>query len=130
MQGLNFNIYAVDFDGTLCNSKWPELGPPNEAVVQYVKHIKERGDKIILWTCRTGKMLEEAVCWCREQGLYFDAVNENLKEVQELYNGNCRKVSADYYIDDKSMTPYMVADIVNLINYLDETFKENKDGNM
>lgn len=105
MENLDFGVYAVDFDGTICKSMWPELGPANEEVIKYLISRKEQGNKLILWTCRTGKMLEEAVNFCREHGLYFDAVNENIPEVVALYGGDSRKICADIYIDDKSVLP-------------------------
>lgn len=100
---FDFKVYAIDFDGTLCFSKWPELGPPNKPLIEIMKEKQARGDKIILWTCRTGKEIDDAVEWCKEQGLIFDAVNTNIPEIIELYGEDGRKVSADYYIDDKNM---------------------------
>lgn len=100
---FDFKVYAVDFDGTLCFSKWPELGPPNKPLIEIMKEKQARGDKIILWTCRTHEMLDQAVKWCEEQGLVFDAVNTNIPEIIELYGEDGRKVSADYYIDEKNM---------------------------
>ena len=114
MENLDFSVYAVDFDGTICKSKWPDLGPANEEVIKYLIARKEQGDKLILWTCRTGKMLEEAVNFCREHGLYFDAVNENIPEVVALYGGDSRKVCADVYIDDKSVLPDVVVGLYQL----------------
>lgn len=96
-------IYAVDFDGTLCNSNYPELGEPIDIVIEFCKQRKAEGHKLILWTCRSGRYLDEAVAWCKEQGLTFDAVNENLPEMIELFDNDCRKVFADYYIDDKNL---------------------------
>ena len=60
------------------------------------------GDKIILWTCHTGRKLSDAVDLCKECRLIFDAVNENLPEDIEKYGKDCRKVHADYYIDDRN----------------------------
>ena len=60
------------------------------------------GDKVILWTCRCGEMLEAAVTWCGAFGLAFDAVNDNLPENIEKYGNDCRKVFADMYLDDKA----------------------------
>ena len=77
---LDFQTIAVDFDGTLCYSKWPELGQPNQALIEYLQEWKRNGNKLILWTCRTGEALSNAVEWCREQNLEFDAVNDNLPE--------------------------------------------------
>ena len=96
-------IYAIDFDGTLCHSDYPEMGAPNNHVIEFCKQRKSEGHKLILWTCRSGKYLDEAVAWCEEQGLTFDAVNENLPEMIELFDNDCRKVFADYYIDDRNL---------------------------
>ena len=96
-------IIAVDFDGTLCYSNWPELGAPNTMLIDYLLQEKAAGSKLILWTCRAGKALAYATEWCREQGLTFDAINDNLPEIIELYGNNSRKITCDYYIDDKSV---------------------------
>ena len=98
-----FQIIAVDFDGTLCHSNWPELGEPNLQLIDYLRKWRVSGNKLILWTCRAGEALEKAVDWCREQQLEFDAINDNLPEIIEFYGNNSRKISCDYYIDDKSM---------------------------
>lgn len=96
-------IIAVDFDGTLCESAWPEIGEANTDVIEELKRRKAGGDKVILWTCRVGSMLEDAVAWCKAMGIELDAVNENLPEKIAQYGNNCRKVSADEYWDDKSV---------------------------
>ena len=96
-------VYAVDFDGTLCEGKYPLIGEPKQDIIDYVKSLQEDGHKIILYTCRTGDKLDEAVQWCKDHGITFDAVNENLKERIEEYGTDPRKISADYYIDDKNL---------------------------
>ena len=96
-------ILAVDFDGTLSLGTWPDVGPANEKLFRFLKKRKNEGDKLILWSCRVGKPLEDAVKWCRENDLEFDAVNDNLPEVVEIYGTNSRKISCDYYIDDKAL---------------------------
>ena len=68
-----------------------------------MKRRKESGDKLILWTCREGDDLETAVKWCQEQGICFDAINDNLPAVIEKYGCNSRKISCDFYIDDKAV---------------------------
>ena len=105
---MNYQTIAVDFDGTLCFSKWPELGEPNRPLIEYLKVWRDQGNKLILWTCRAGEALEKAVSWCHDQQLEFDAVNDNLPEVIEMYGNNSRKITCDYYIDDKAMLPGMV----------------------
>ena len=57
---LDFQTIAVDFDGTLCYSKWPELGQPNQALIEYLQEWKRNGNKLILWTCRAGEALSNA----------------------------------------------------------------------
>lgn len=98
-------IIAVDFDGTLVLDKFPEIGLPLMDTVNFLKKRKEQGDKLILWTCRTGVKLMEALDFCQwELDLEFDAVNDNLPEVKKEWGQNCRKVYADVYIDDKAYT--------------------------
>ena len=98
-------IIAVDFDGTLCANQWPDIGPPRTAVIAYLRARRQNGDKLILWTNRRAERLSEAVAWCAEQGIEFDAVNENLPEIVEMFGGDCRKIFADVYLDDKAMKP-------------------------
>lgn len=94
---------AVDFDGTLHKGKYPSIGSENKGPMAYVKWQKKQGAKLILWTCRRGKELDDAVEWCKNRGLIFDAVNENLPEVIEAFGGDTRKVVADEYLDDKNI---------------------------
>lgn len=95
-------VYAVDFDGTLCVNEFPEIGAPRHDIIEFIKIRRASGDKIILWTCRSGQNLTDAVSWCCTLGLTFDAVNDNLAENIACYNNNSRKVSADFYIDDRN----------------------------
>jgi rhodanese-related sulfurtransferase len=95
-------IIAVDFDNTLAFTDYPDIRAPNQPVIDYIKAHKLAGDTIILYTCRHGQSLNDAVAWCREQGIVFDYINENAKELVEKY-GDCRKVAADVYIDDKNL---------------------------
>ena len=97
--------FTFSYDGTLCYSKWPELDQPNLALIEYLQEWKRNGNKLILWTCRAGKALSKAVEWCREQNFEFDAVNDNLPEIIEFYGHNSRKISCDYYIDDRMLLP-------------------------
>lgn len=96
------NIIAVDFDGTLCENKWPEIGMPNEELIEYLKRRQTNGEKLILWTSRNEEQTKDAVEWCKDHGLAFDAVNDNLPEIVEAFGGNCRKIFANEYIDDRN----------------------------
>lgn len=103
MKELGYRVIAVDFDGCLCTNNWPEIGRPNRQLIRALKTARSRGNKVILWTCREGKALQDAVKWCDRYGLRFDAVNDNIPEMNQLFNNNSRKVGADLYIDDKAM---------------------------
>lgn len=96
-------IIAVDFDGTLCENAWPSIGAPNLEVINYLKEQQADGARLILWTCRTGDDLIEAVAWCFiNHEIAFDAVNENLPDKIEEFGCDSRKICADEYIDDRA----------------------------
>ncbi len=97
-------IIAVDFDGTLCVDRYPLIGMANVGLIEQLKLLQRQGCGLILWTCRCRERLAEAVQWCMEQGLVFDAVNENLPEIIEKYGSDSRKIYADIYLDDKAET--------------------------
>lgn len=120
-------IYAVDFDGTLSvGSRWPEMGKPNKPLFDFLIRQQAAGAKIILWTNRSGGLLMGAVEFCRHRGLVFDAVNENLPDLIELYGNDSRKVSADVYIDDKAINPFQAQLITVPVGFL---FEELEDDN-
>ena len=104
-------IFAIDFDGTLCVDAYPAIGEPREDVISAVLDAQRAGDRFILWTCRIGERLEEAVKWSAAQGLTFDAVNDNLPDMIERYGNNCRKVFADGYIDDRNVRDLLGVEI-------------------
>lgn len=104
---LNTNrskIIAVDFDGTLVEHRFPEIGKINEEIFNAILEEQNRGCKIILWTCREGEDLERAVSFCKENGLVFDGVNENLDSVLNWMKNDSRKIFADEYWDDRGIS--------------------------
>lgn len=107
-----YEFVAVDFDGTLCTSNFPDIGEPNELVIDYVKRLAAEGSKIILWTSRengTRKLLDEAVNFCEEHGISLYAVNENPDNPHkspEYPEG--RKIFANLYIDDRALNPAQI----------------------
>ena len=110
-------VYAVDFDGTLCTDAYPDIGAPRHEIIEFIKRRRADGDRIILWTCRCGPILDDAVRWCGDLGLVFDAVNDNLAENVARHHNNSRKVSADFYIDDRNFHP----DSTEAKNFLRQT---------
>ena len=101
-------IVAVDFDNTLAITKYPEIIKPINTTIEVIQDMKRRGAIIILWTCREGKELEDAVNWCKENNVPIDYVNENVPERIKILGNDCRKIGADIYIDDKAMNSYML----------------------
>lgn len=101
-------IVAFDFDGTITlQDEYPNIGKPNIEVIKTIRDFQLNGVKVILWTCRDGAALEEAITFCLAYGIKFDAVNENLPLIQEYFGRDTRKIYADLYIDDKAIPHVM-----------------------
>ena len=92
---------AVDFDGTLCVSEWPKIGRPHQAIIDKLIQLQRCGINTILWTCREGDSLQEAVDWCERHGLRFTSVNANTPLKLATFQVDSRKVGAEEYWDDK-----------------------------
>ncbi len=97
------NIIAVDFDGTLCKNRYPDIGEPIQEVIDKLLEEQKNGAKLILWTCRCDKELTDAVEWCERYGIIFDAVNDHLPEMKEVFGNNTRKIFAHQYWDDHAV---------------------------
>lgn len=95
-------VIAVDFDGCLCEDAWPEIGAPRLDVIKKAHNKQKHGFKLILWTCRNGELLDNAVAWCADHGLVFDAVNEQVPELLSRFGTDSRKVFAHEYWDDRA----------------------------
>ena len=94
-------IIACDFDGTLFTDNYPNVGEPIFMTINMLKLEQQEGAKIILWTNRSDEPLTKAVQACNEEGLFFDAVNDNLPEIIATFGCNTRKIFADEYWDDR-----------------------------
>ena len=96
-------IIAVDFDGTIVEHKYPGIGEELPFAVSTLRMLADQQHRLILWTVRRGRLLEEAVEWCRKRGLEFYAVNKNFPE-EVLENNDCfGKINADVFIDDRNL---------------------------
>lgn len=98
---MNIKI-AVDFDGTIVEHEYPKIGKEKLFAFRTLKELEKQGASLILWTFRTGKELEEAVEYCRNNGIEFYAVNRNYPE-EVMDETVSRKINADIYIDDKNL---------------------------
>jgi len=93
---------AVDFDGTIVTNAYPEIGKPLIFAFDTLKRLQDEGYVLILWTYRSGKKLEEAVAFCKANGLEFYAVNKSYPE-EVLSENISRKIHADLFIDDRNI---------------------------
>ncbi len=93
---------AVDFDGTIVEHEYPGIGKEKLFAFQTLKELEKLGARLILWTFRSGPELDEAVEFCRKNGIEFYAVNKNYPE--EVFDDTIsRKIDADIFIDDKNI---------------------------
>ena len=104
-------IIAVDFDGTLVDHVFPEIGEPVAGAFEWLKRFREAGAFLILYTMRADergvksvemfpgerRFLSEAVEFCRAQGIEFDALNRNPQQDEWT---SSPKAYAHVYIDD------------------------------
>ena len=95
---------AIDFDGTIVEHKYPEIGAEIPFAVQTLRMLIAEHHKLILWSVREGELLDEAVNWCRERGIEFYAVNRDYPEETLTNNEHfSRKLKADIFIDDRNI---------------------------
>lgn len=95
-------IIAVDFDGTIVEDAYPGIGQERLFAFETLKRLQADGHRLILWTYRHGKKLDEAVAYCQENGITFYAVNQSFPE--ETFNNEVsRKIHADLFIDDRNI---------------------------
>lgn len=95
-------VVAVDFDCTIARTNFLKIVEPIPYAFDVLRVLmNDPYTTLILWTCREGEILQQALDFCERYGIKFDYVNENPKDRIELYGSDCRKIGADLYIDDK-----------------------------
>lgn len=94
---------AVDFDGTIVEHRYPKIGEEIPFATETLKILAQERHKLILWTVREGELLEEAIEWCRQRGVFFYSVNKDYPEEEKSHNGFSRKLKADLFIDDRNL---------------------------
>lgn len=95
-------ILAIDFDGTIVESRYPKIGKPMIFAFETLKKLQNEGFILILWTYRSGEYLDEAVEFCKDHGIEFYAVNKSYPE-EEFDDSISRKIAADFFIDDRNI---------------------------
>lgn len=94
---------AVDFDGTIVEHRYPKIGEEIPFATETLKILAQERHKLILWTVREGELLEEAIEWCRQRGVFFYSVNKDYPEEEKSHNGFSRKLKADLFIDNRNL---------------------------
>lgn len=95
---------AVDFDGTIVEHRYPEIGPEKPFAIETLKMLIRDRHQLILWSVREGRLLDEAIAWCRDRGVEFWAVNRDFPEEDITRNENfSRKLRVDLFIDDRNL---------------------------
>ncbi|WP_455962732.1 BT0820 family HAD-type phosphatase [Bacteroides bouchesdurhonensis] len=96
-------VIAVDFDGTIVKHRYPRIGEEIPFAIETLKLLQQEQHRLILWSVREGKLLDEAVEWCKNRGLEFYAVNKDYPEEQKDHQSFSRKLKADLFIDDRNL---------------------------
>lgn len=99
-------IIAVDFDGTIVEHKYPEIGKELPFATATLRQLMADGHKLILWSVREGHLLDEAVEWCEKRGVRFYAINGDIDEdAADMRDGKhfSRKIKAHLFIDDRNL---------------------------
>ena len=95
---------AVDFDGTIVEHEYPNIGREIPFATDTLKMLIKDHHKLILWSCREDQLLDDAINWCRERGVEFYVVNKDFPEEKVEYNNHfSRKLKADLFIDDRNI---------------------------
>jgi len=123
---INPLIIAVDFDGTIVTDAYPKIGKPILFAFDTLKKLQSEGHRLILWTYRSEEKLEEAVLFCKKNGIDFYAVNKNFPE-ENYDEKDSRKIHADLFIDDRNIGGFLGwSEIYKLIFNSEPTYNTKK----
>lgn len=95
-------LIAVDFDGTIVEHRYPAIGKEIPFATDTLRRLMMEHHRLVLWTVRTGHLLDEAIEWCRERGVEFYAINADYPD-QEYDATQARKIKVDLVIDDRNI---------------------------
>ena len=120
-------IIAIDFDGTIVEDAYPKIGKPMIFAFETMRKLQSEGHRLILWTYRTEKKLQEAVDFCKQQGLEFYAINKSYPE--EEFDGKIsRKINATFVVDDRNIGGFIGWTAVHKLLLNDEPEIKKKKG--
>lgn len=115
-------IISVDFDGTIVELAYPEIGEIRPEAVKYINKLYDEGYGIVINTCRSGDKETDCIKFLIRNNIKFHYINHNFPHLIELYGCDCRKISADVYIDDKCL--FEIPSWKEKYDIISEKFKE------
>lgn len=119
-------IIAVDFDGTIARSDYPVIKGEMPYAVEVLNKLHREGHYIILWTCRTGDHLLDAINWMLEHKIPFDRINDHNPDNLKKYGDGGNKVYAHQYIDDKNIGGFIGwKECYSIIQQSEKEYKES-----
>lgn len=110
-------VISIDFDGTICENRYPQMGEPLPNAKQVINYWYDRGHTIIINTCRTGHYEEHAKSYLNYHGIRYNYMNENDPKLIEKYMSDTRKISADVYLDDRTLADVTLRAMMGIEEY-------------
>ncbi len=100
---------CIDFDGTIVEHAYPNIGTPVPFALETIRLLQQRGHAIILFTMRHGETLTAAVKYLADNGVTsLYGVNDNPNQKDWTHS---RKVYGHLYIDDAALgCPLIIPD--------------------
>ena len=99
----NIKIISIDFDDTIVYTKWPNIIGVRPGAKKYINKLYNDGYKILINTCRSGVQEDKAIAYLVDKKIMYHQINTNFQHLIDFYKIDCRKMSADMYIDDKNI---------------------------
>lgn len=100
---MKSKIIAVDFDGTIVDDRYPEVGKAKMFAFETLRQFQQEGYRLILWTYRSGQPLADAVEFCKKNGIEFYGINNSFEGEDFDPTKQSRKINADIFIDDRNL---------------------------
>lgn len=111
-------VLGVDFDGTIVEEAFPNIGAIKPRTVDLMKKAIAKGHLVIVWTARSGVAVTEATNFLHENNIPFHYINENPEDPWAIRGEQGRKIFCDFYLDDRAVH----------IDDIDKVFKAINEG--
>lgn len=96
-------VIGLDFDGTVVEDHFPNIGEPLPHAIRVLQRMCDAGMILVLWSCREDDELKDAIQFCANRGINVITPSEYDMMIKGPLHKCRRKVPADYYIDDRNI---------------------------